>query len=119
MQLSVFAVCVAFATATLAAPTPAFRRASCDITKCFLDLAPTGLTCAAAAAQEVANPISDASCLVAAAKLGVEFPSSCTACIDEFDVGDAVSEAEDAVGDGIDAIGDGISNVAGKIGSIF
>ncbi|KAJ7240275.1 hypothetical protein C8J57DRAFT_1478250 [Mycena rebaudengoi] len=120
MQLSLIAVCAAFTAVTLAAPAPYFmRRADCDIAACVSTLAPTVVECVTAAVKKGKDIAADGKCLVAAANVVDKFPSACGGCVDDFDLGEIISDATEAVGDGIDAVGDGISNIAGKIGSIF
>ncbi|KAJ6482522.1 hypothetical protein C8R45DRAFT_1001731 [Mycena sanguinolenta] len=69
------------ASGALAAPLSQLEvRQSCDIASCVLDLAPSVVTCASAVAQVGADPVSDASCLIAAGKDVVDATPSCTAC---------------------------------------
>ncbi|KAJ7277445.1 hypothetical protein C8J57DRAFT_1713786 [Mycena rebaudengoi] len=87
VHFSILALFAALASTTVvqAAPAPLFTRAACRIASCMLDLAPVALACATAASQEGANIISDASCLVAAAKVIDEFPETCDGCVDGKD----------------------------------
>ncbi|KAJ7616021.1 hypothetical protein FB45DRAFT_935134 [Roridomyces roridus] len=79
MQFSIVALVAFFAASAIAAPTTPFRR-DCSVKQCVLDLAPSAVSCATAAAQVDLDPISDVSCLIAAAKDVTEFPASCSAC---------------------------------------
>ncbi|KAJ7625620.1 hypothetical protein FB45DRAFT_69652 [Roridomyces roridus] len=78
MQFSLLAL-VALAAAVSAAPSR--RQSQCDLKNCVLDLAPTVVTCAAAAAQVELDPISDISCLIAAATAVEQLPTPCNGCL--------------------------------------
>ncbi|KAJ7601890.1 hypothetical protein DFH06DRAFT_1488997 [Mycena polygramma] len=87
MQFSFAALVAVLTTGALAAPAPLFLRqaAACDIKNCVLDLAPSVVSCAAAAAQVGVDPISDAGCLIAAAKDVTALPPSCNGCLAKFE----------------------------------
>ncbi|MCJ1443847.1 MAG: hypothetical protein MMC23_004347 [Stictis urceolatum] len=88
------------AATALAAPSPAAKAAQleqrdfgdaldklkglqangCSVIKCAAALAPTVVGCAAAAAQEFIDPISDAACIAAGANAAINEPTSCTGC---------------------------------------
>ncbi|KAJ7722440.1 hypothetical protein DFH07DRAFT_946703 [Mycena maculata] len=91
MQFSLVALFAVLATGVAAAPTPLAFRQTCDIASCVVDLAPSVVSCASAAAQLGVDPVSDASCLIAAAKDVVELPASCNGCLAQFGVSDAAS----------------------------
>jgi len=114
MRFALLTVLAAFfgATYVSALPTGHSSKRSCDILTCVLDLAPTVLSCASAAAAEAVNFIADAGCLVAAAKVVDEFPASCDACADEFGVADEIKSLEGDVSSAVDDIGS-------ELGSIF
>ncbi|KAJ7430499.1 hypothetical protein B0H11DRAFT_2279996 [Mycena galericulata] len=80
MQFTLISLIAVLATGVAAAPA-AFRRQTCDVATCLLDLAPTGVSCASAAAQVDIDPISDISCIIAAAKDVTALPASCSGCI--------------------------------------
>ncbi|KAJ7728589.1 hypothetical protein DFH07DRAFT_969811 [Mycena maculata] len=82
MQLSALAL---FAlAATVSAGPLRLRQSTCDIATCVLDLAPTVVGCGSAAAQLGIDPVSDISCLIAAATDAVQLPSSCDGCASQF-----------------------------------
>ncbi|KAG6914671.1 hypothetical protein DXG01_016031 [Tephrocybe rancida] len=90
---------------------------------CVAALAPTVVSCVGAAAQEGANPISDAACLAGAVNAAVNLPASCDTCLEEFDVKGkvkaAASKVEDAAGDVEDEVGSVAGEIGDKIGSVF
>ncbi|KAJ7161456.1 hypothetical protein C8R43DRAFT_335766 [Mycena crocata] len=97
MQFSL-ATLFALVAAVDAAPAPLRLRAdTCDISTCFLDLAPAGLACTAATAQAEADPITDAGCLLAAAQLVDKLPTSCNGCAAKFGVSGLFDKAKDAL----------------------
>ncbi|KAJ6544647.1 hypothetical protein DFH09DRAFT_1088513 [Mycena vulgaris] len=96
MQFSLIALFTLVAASVSAAPAP-LRARTCDIkmpiqpAACVLDLGPSVVGCAAAAAQLGADPISDAGCILAAIKDVAELPPSCNGC-----GGGLASDFEDA-----------------------
>ncbi|KAJ6506596.1 hypothetical protein C8R45DRAFT_970071 [Mycena sanguinolenta] len=92
MQFSLVALFSVLATGALAAPL-AVPRQTCSISQCVVDLAPSVVACATAAAQVDLDPVSDAGCLIAAAKDVVELPASCNGCLQQFGISSAVSGA--------------------------
>ncbi|KAJ7510813.1 hypothetical protein B0H11DRAFT_2269339 [Mycena galericulata] len=115
MQFSLVAILAALATSVAAAPTLFTRQDTCDITSCVLDLAPSVVTCGSAVAQAAVDPVSDVSCLIAAAKDVTEFPPSCNGCLQQFGVSTAVAGAattvETAVTGGLSSLGSDISGL--------
>ncbi|KAJ6471736.1 hypothetical protein C8R47DRAFT_1324826 [Mycena vitilis] len=123
MQFSVVAILAAFAAGALAAPAPIFmRQDTCDIKNCVLDLAPSVVSCGSAAAQLGADPVSDAGCLIAAAKDVVDLPPACSGCLAQFGIAipstgvlgsieDGISSAGDAIKGGLSSLGDDISGL--------
>ncbi|KAJ7290050.1 hypothetical protein C8J57DRAFT_336291 [Mycena rebaudengoi] len=104
MQFSLIAVCAAVTAVALGAPAPSFmKRASCHMTACVAELAPSITACATAASKKGRDPLADGDCLVEAAKVIDDFPSACRGCVDDLG-----SDVED-----------GLSSIVGKIGSIF
>ncbi|KAJ7364846.1 hypothetical protein DFH08DRAFT_950397 [Mycena albidolilacea] len=82
MQLSLVAILLAI-TATVVSGAPAAakpKKNTCDVAKCVADLAPTVAACAAAAAQDGIDPISDAACLTAASTTASKLPAPCNGC---------------------------------------
>jgi hypothetical protein len=96
MQFSLIAILAIATTAVFAGPVR-MRRGTCDIKTCVLDLAPTGVACAAAAAQAAADPISDAGCIIAALKDVDELPTSCDGCADQLGISSALESAKNAI----------------------
>ncbi|KAJ7028411.1 hypothetical protein C8F04DRAFT_1265947 [Mycena alexandri] len=66
------------------------RQSTCDIKTCVLDLAPSVIACAGAAAQAGVDPISDAGYIHAG-------PASCTGCADQLGVSGDIASAENAI----------------------
>ncbi|KAJ7490729.1 hypothetical protein FB451DRAFT_1552351 [Mycena latifolia] len=95
MQFSLIAL-LAVLTAVSAAPATLHAR-TCNLKKCFLDLAPSGVTCTAATAQAEADPISDAACFLAVAKVVEEFPASCNGCGAKLGISGAIDKAKDVI----------------------
>ncbi|KAJ7430501.1 hypothetical protein B0H11DRAFT_2021729 [Mycena galericulata] len=79
MQFTLISLIAVLATGVAAAPA-AYRR-TCDVATCLLDLAPTGVSCASAAAQVDIDPVSDISCIIAAAQDVTSLPASCSGCV--------------------------------------
>jgi len=52
----------------------------CSVVKCATALGPAVVGCAAAAAQEFVDPISDAACLAAGLNDGINPPAACNGC---------------------------------------
>ncbi|KAJ7722441.1 hypothetical protein DFH07DRAFT_856958 [Mycena maculata] len=123
MQFSLVALLAVLATGAAAAPTPLVFRQTCDIASCVVDLAPSVVSCATAAAQVDLDPISDASCLIAAAKDVVELPASCNGCLAQFGISSAASSAAGTVEGGLSeagsAITSGLSSLGSKISGLF
>jgi hypothetical protein len=101
-----------------------FKRqadASCDIAKCGVALAPTGVGCVAAAVELGANPLADAGCVAGVVNLGVNAPAVCAPCFSSLGdaiekalpapVNKALDKAGDVVGDAVDDVKDGISGL--------
>ncbi|KAJ7240850.1 hypothetical protein B0H12DRAFT_1326362 [Mycena haematopus] len=108
-------VALVLATGALAAPLAV--RDACDVTTCVLDLAPSVVSCASAAAQLVADPVSDASCLIAAGKDVVDLPASCSGCAQQLGI--TLPDTSGIVGSvesGLESAG---SSVVSGIESIF
>ncbi len=94
MHFSTTAAIALFATlgaVTLAEPIPTtktvaahklelMQAAGCDVGKCAAALAPTVIGCAAAAAQDFLDPITDAACIAAAVNAKVNPPAACAGC---------------------------------------
>ncbi|KAJ6611713.1 hypothetical protein B0H10DRAFT_2214184 [Mycena sp. CBHHK59/15] len=117
MQFSLVTFLAVFAASVAAAPAPLFMRdGTCDIATCVLDLAPSVVSCASAAAQLGADVFSDAGCLIAAAKDATAFPPSCAGCADQFGVTDAVASAENTVAGGLSTAGDAITGGLSSLG---
>ncbi|KAJ7078008.1 hypothetical protein B0H15DRAFT_933843 [Mycena belliarum] len=125
MQFTFVALLAVLASGVAAAPTPVYfaRDGTCDVKTCVLDLAPSVIACASAAAQLGADVLSDAGCIVAAAKAGTSFPTSCAGCADQLGVADDVAAAQSAVSGAAqnagDKIKDGLGSIGHKIGGIF
>ncbi|KAF5369110.1 hypothetical protein D9615_010436 [Tricholomella constricta] len=135
MQFTLLIAFVAFFSAVVALPAGhTFMRATCDIAGCVAALAPSVVSCAAAAAQAGANVISDAACLASAVNSAVNLPADCDQCLDEFNVkakaesavkaaGTKVKEAgtkiKDTAKDVAEDAGDVFDKVGDKLGSIF
>ncbi|KAJ7170956.1 hypothetical protein C8R46DRAFT_1087263 [Mycena filopes] len=95
MQFSLVAL-LAIATAVSAGPLR-MRQGTCDIKTCVLDLAPSVVACAGAAAQAGVDPISDAGCVLAGVKDVAELPASCTGCVDQLGLSGDIASAESAI----------------------
>ncbi|KAJ6520996.1 hypothetical protein DFH09DRAFT_224693 [Mycena vulgaris] len=123
MQFSLVTLLAVFAAGAVAGPAPFFMRRGCDIGQCVIDIGPAVIGCAAAIAEEGANPFADATCLLSAAKDIKNFPASCTGCPEQLDVTSAIDSATNAVENGISSIGDeienGISSIGDEIGDLF
>ncbi|KAK6974915.1 CBP domain-containing protein [Favolaschia claudopus] len=128
MQFSLVACLAAFATTALAGPAPLFLRQadSCDIANCVLDLAPSAVSCATAAAQAGADPVSDASCLIAVGKDVANLPASCNGCAAKFGVtlppassGGVLGSIESGLESAKGAVEDGLGKIGSAISGIF
>ncbi|KAJ7625612.1 hypothetical protein FB45DRAFT_1029964 [Roridomyces roridus] len=86
MQFSLVAL-FALVAAVSAAPAPARvrRQSQCDLATCLLALAPSAVSCGSAAAQAGIDPVSDISCLIAAATDVDQLPASCNGCLDQVE----------------------------------
>jgi hypothetical protein len=103
---------------------------------CVLDLAPSVVACGSAAAQlEIgashslltttafthlhihADPVSDAGCLIAAAKDVVDLPPSCNGCLAQFGVSTGTSGIIGSVESGLSSAGSAISSGLSSLGS--
>jgi len=98
------------------------RQESCDIDACGVALAPTGVSCVAAAVELGANPFADAGCVAGVVNLGVNTPDVCKPCFSSL--GDAISEVipdevEDAVSDAGDAVSGAFDDVKDGISGLF
>ncbi|KAJ7194230.1 hypothetical protein GGX14DRAFT_700963 [Mycena pura] len=96
MQFSLVALFVIAATSVSAGPLR-MRQSTCDLKTCVLDLAPTGVSCAAAAAQADIDVFSDAGCIVSAAQDVASLPASCSGCLDQLGVAGDLEKAKNAV----------------------
>ncbi|KAF8215233.1 hypothetical protein K438DRAFT_1955224 [Mycena galopus ATCC 62051] len=99
MQFSLIAILLTVSAAVVSgAPAAAKPPAStCDVAKCVSDLAPTVAACAAAAAQEGADPVSDASCLTAAAGTASKLPAPCSGCAAKLGISGDLKSAKSAL----------------------
>ncbi|KAJ7306996.1 hypothetical protein DFH08DRAFT_1051637 [Mycena albidolilacea] len=118
-------VALAIATSALAAPLSIRDDAAvCDVKTCVLDLAPSVVSCASAAAQLAADPASDAGCLIAAAKDVVDFPPSCAGCAAQLnitlpDTSDVVGSVESGLESAGSSVLGGIESLGSDIGGLF
>jgi hypothetical protein len=159
MQFSIVAILAVFSTGALAAPASLYPRQTCDIksalnfllspwpyiyliitTDCFLDLAPTGVSCVAAAAQgelgasllfssslhiyspynEHPDIVSDGGCLIAAAKDVVDLPASCTGCAAQLGITLPSASSSGVVGSiesGLESAGNAVTSGLSSLGS--
>ncbi|KAJ7301750.1 hypothetical protein DFH08DRAFT_906480 [Mycena albidolilacea] len=117
MQFSLVAILAAFASSALAAPTLFSRQDTCDIKNCVLDLAPSVVACGSATAQLEIDPVSDAGCLIAAAKDVVDLPPSCNGCLAQFDISTGTSGVIGSVESGLSSAGSAISSGLSSLGS--
>ncbi|KAJ7245348.1 hypothetical protein B0H12DRAFT_1127575 [Mycena haematopus] len=112
MQFSIVAILAVLATGALAVPAPLFlRQTTCIIASCVVDLAPSVVACATAAAQVGVDPVSDAGCLIAAAKDVVELPASCNGCAQQFGVSTAATGVVGDVESGLESLGSDITGL--------
>ncbi|KAF8215385.1 hypothetical protein K438DRAFT_1749424 [Mycena galopus ATCC 62051] len=112
MQFTLIAILSVLAAGALAAPAPLFlRQSTCDIASCVVDLAPSVVSCATAAAQVDLDPVSDATCLIAAAKDVVELPASCNGCAAQLGVSTGATGVLGDVESGLSSIGSDISSL--------
>ena len=58
--------------------------------ECATALAPSIVSCAAAAAQEFVDPISDVSCIAGAVNDGVNPPAACEVCFEDLKNGTSI-----------------------------
>ncbi|KAJ6585694.1 hypothetical protein B0H19DRAFT_1110503 [Mycena capillaripes] len=117
MQLSLVAILAALATGALAAPAPLFlRQDTCDIKSWVIDLAPSAVSCGSAAAQLGADPVSDAGCLIAAAKDVVNLPPSCNGCLAQFGVTQAATGVVGTIEGGLESAGHAITSGLSSLG---
>ncbi|KAJ7874485.1 hypothetical protein B0H14DRAFT_3437649 [Mycena olivaceomarginata] len=122
MQFSLVALSAVLATGVYAGPAPLLlRQDTCEIAHCVLDLAPSAVACASAAAQGGADPVSDANCLIDAAKDVVEgLPTSCNGCLAEFGINlPALSGVVDTIEGGLESAGSAIESGLSSLGDIF
>ncbi|KAJ7921338.1 hypothetical protein B0H13DRAFT_2416549 [Mycena leptocephala] len=110
MQFSLVALFAIAATVVSAGPLR-LRQSTCNISTCVLDLAPSVVACASAAAQLGADPFSDAGCLIAAVKDVAEFPDSCDGCAEQLGVTDAIDEAKNGISNAIGEAENGIEGL--------
>ncbi|KAJ7490731.1 hypothetical protein FB451DRAFT_1389494 [Mycena latifolia] len=97
MQFFFIALFVVVASVS-AAPAPLrVRQNTCDIKTCVLDLAPSVVSCGAAAAQVELDPFTDAGCILAAVKDVAELPASCTGCADQLGIAGDFEKAKNAI----------------------
>ncbi|KAJ6471154.1 hypothetical protein C8R47DRAFT_749950 [Mycena vitilis] len=113
MQFSIAAILTVLATGALSAPAPLFlRQDTCDIANCVLDLAPSVVSCGSAAAQAGVDPVSDASCLIAAGKDVVDLPASCNGCAAKFGVNlPSTTGVVGSIESGLDNLGNDIKGI--------
>ncbi|KAJ7133406.1 hypothetical protein C8R44DRAFT_977573 [Mycena epipterygia] len=83
--------------ATVSAGPLRMRQSTCDIKTCVLDLAPSVVSCAAAAAQAGVDPFSDAGCILAAVKDVAQLPLSCNGCADQLGIAGDMESAKNAI----------------------
>ncbi|KAJ7445108.1 hypothetical protein FB451DRAFT_1412926 [Mycena latifolia] len=137
MQFTLVALLAVLTTGAAAAPARFARDDTdgvCDVKTCVLDLAPSVISCASAAAQLGADVFSDAGCVVAAAKEAVAFPPSCSGCAVQLGVADEVASAQSAVSGAAstaegavagaaesagNAISSGVSSIGSALGGLF
>ncbi|KAJ7685984.1 hypothetical protein B0H17DRAFT_1204534 [Mycena rosella] len=121
MQFFIVALLAVLATGVAAAPAPTrslvLRDDVCDVATCVLDLGPSVVSCASAAAQLGADVFSDAGCLLAAAKVGISFPPSCAGCAEQLGVTDAVNQAAATAAAGAESVGGDIEGAAESAGN--
>ncbi|KAJ7933440.1 hypothetical protein B0H13DRAFT_1856217 [Mycena leptocephala] len=120
MQFSIVAILAVFSTGALAAPASLYPRQTCDIKNCFLDLAPTGVSCVAAAAQGELDIVSDGGCLIAAAKDVVDLPASCTGCAAQLGITLPSASSSGVVGSiesGLESAGNAVTSGLSSLGS--
>ncbi|KAJ6487205.1 hypothetical protein C8R47DRAFT_1128051 [Mycena vitilis] len=110
MQFSLVAL-LAIAAVTVSASPLRLRQTTCDLKTCILDLAPAVVSCASAAAQLGADAFSDAGCVVAAVKDGVELPAPCNGCADQLGISGDVAAAESAISGAADSVGNAIGGI--------
>ncbi|TDL15356.1 hypothetical protein BD410DRAFT_845255 [Rickenella mellea] len=79
MKFTILAVLAAVACTVTA--NPAAIKRGCDVLGCLGALAPAIAICAAAAAEEGANPAADAECFFEAANELGNPPSVCNGCL--------------------------------------
>ncbi|KAJ6453124.1 hypothetical protein C8R45DRAFT_1112632 [Mycena sanguinolenta] len=96
MQISLV-VLIAFAATVVSGAPAAAKPPACDLAKCVSDLAPTVAACATAAAQDGADPVSDASCITAASGTVSKFPAPCTGCADKLGISSKLSSAKNTI----------------------
>lgn len=89
----------------------------CDIAKCGIAAAPTGVGCVSAAVALGANPLADAGCAAGLLNLGVNTPAACKPCLSKITdklpepVGDAIETVQEKASDAIDTVTDGIKGL--------
>ncbi|KAJ6453169.1 hypothetical protein C8R45DRAFT_1223304 [Mycena sanguinolenta] len=112
MQFSIVTILAVLATGAFASPAPLFlRQSTCAIASCVVDLAPSVVACGSAAAQAGVDPVSDASCLIAAAKDVVELPASCNGCAEQFGVTTAAQSVGSTIESGLESLGNDIEGL--------
>ncbi|TDL16061.1 hypothetical protein BD410DRAFT_844722 [Rickenella mellea] len=78
MKFTIIAVLAVVASTVTA--SPAIKKRSCHAFKCVAALAPAVVSCAAAAAEDGANPFADIECFADAAEDITNPPSACKGC---------------------------------------
>jgi len=122
MQFSLVALSAVLATGVYASPEPlSLRQDTCEIADCLLDLAPSAVACASAAAQGGTDPVSDTNCLIDAAKDVVEgLPASCNGCLAELGINlPALSGVVGTIEGGLEPAGSAIESGLSSLGDIF
>ncbi|KAF8065069.1 hypothetical protein FPV67DRAFT_1671356 [Lyophyllum atratum] len=120
MQFSLVLACFILFGAVAALPSPHLLiRSGCDIKGCVAALAPTVVSCAAAAALAGADIAKDAACLANSANMIENHPPKCDQCLKEFNIKGKVKKAEEKVENEAKTIGSKFKAVGTKIKQWF